>query len=126
MFRVFAAGALEKGRELAGKKQYWYVEEGKAFMRDNFQNPSLGVADISAHVGISAAYFSSLFNELSQESVTSYLNRLRVEQAKIMLRTTHIPVKEVGFRCGFNSANVFGRVFKKYTGQSPKQYRDMQ
>ena len=123
---VFAAVALEKGRELAGKKQYWYVEEGKAFMRDNFQNPSLGVADISAHVGISAAYFSSLFNELSQESVTSYLNRLRVEQAKTMLRTTHIPVKEVGFRCGFNSANVFGRVFKKYTGQSPKQYRDMQ
>lgn len=41
-----------------------------------------------------------------------------------MLTMTGIPVKEVGFRCGFNSANVFGRVFKKYTDLSPKQYRD--
>lgn len=116
--------ALEIGRAIARKKKFRYVEEGKKFIRENYMNCSLSANDISDHVGISSSYFSSLFNELLQESVTSYLNRIRVEQAKSLLTVTRIPIKEIGFRCGFNSANVFGRVFKKYTEQSPKQFRD--
>ena len=123
-FSTFCCQALESARAMAGKKKYRYVDEAKKFIQDNYMNCSLSANDISSHVGISPSYFSSLFNELLQESVTSYLNRVRVEQAKNMLIVTSIPVKEIGFRCGFNSANVFGRVFKKYTGQSPKQFRD--
>jgi AraC-like DNA-binding protein len=117
---------MELGQNLAGKKKYYYVEEGKRFIRDNYQNPALSVNDICAHVGITPSYFSSLFNELTQESVTSYLNRIRVEQAKIMLLQTRTPVKDIGTQCGFNSPNGFGRVFKRYTDQSPKQFRDSQ
>ena len=120
----FCCQALKLARTVAGKKKYRYVEEAKKFIQENYMDCSLSANDVSAHVGISPSYFSSLFNELLQESFSSYLNRIRVEQAKGMLMVTDIPVKEIGFRCGFNSANVFGRVFKKYTGQSPKQYRD--
>lgn len=120
----FCRQALETCRQLAGKKKYRYVEAGKKFMEENYTNCSLGLSDISAHVGTSPSYFSSLFNELARESVTSYLNRVRVEHAQSLLTVTHISVKEIGFRCGFNSANVFGRVFKKYTGQSPSQFRE--
>lgn len=123
-FLTFCRQALEVSRTLAGKKKYRYVEEGKKFIQENYSDCSLSVNDISVHVGISPSYFSSLFNEMLQESVTSYLNRIRVEQAKNMLSVTRVPIKDIGFRCGFNSANVFGRVFKKYTGQSPKQFRD--
>lgn len=124
-FLAFCAQALEIGRTIAGKKKFRYVEEGKKFIRENYMNCSLSANDISDHVGISSSYFSSLFNELLHESMTSYLNRIRVEQAKRLLTVTIIPIKEIGFRCGFNSANVFGRVFKKYTGQSPTQFRDV-
>lgn len=123
-FLEFCRQALDVSRKLVGKKKYRYVEEGKKFMQENYMDCSLSVNMISDHVGISPSYFSNLFNEQLQESVTSYLNGIRVEQAKSMLRVTRIPVKEIGFRCGFNSANVFGRVFKKYTGKSPKQFRD--
>ncbi len=123
-FMSFCCRALELGRSMAGRKKFRYVDEAKKYMQENYMNCSLSANDISDHIGISASYFSSLFNELLQESVVSYLNRVRVEHAKTMLTMTGIPVKEVGFRCGFNSANVFGRVFKKYTGLSPKQYRD--
>ena len=123
-FLEFCRRALAVGRELAGKKQFRYVEEGKAFMRENYRNSLLSVSDISEHVGISMAYYSSLFNELTHESVTSYLNTIRVEQAKRLLSATLITVQEVGFRCGFNSADAFRRVFKKITGLSPSQYRD--
>lgn len=123
-FLRFCRQALESARTLAGKKKFRYVEESKKFIQENYMNCSLSINDISAHVGISSSYFSTLFNELVQESVISYLNRTRVEQAKNLLSVTGITIKEIGFRCGFNSANVFGRVFKKYTGQTPKQFRD--
>lgn len=123
-FMSFCRRALELGRSMAGRKKFRYVDEAKKYIQENYMNCSLSANDISDHIGISPSYFSSLFNELLQESVVSYLNRVRVEHAKIMLTMTGIPVKEVGFRCGFNSANVFGRVFKKYTDLSPKQYRD--
>lgn len=125
-FLDFCRQALELNRAMAGKKKYRYVDEAKKYMQENYTNCSLGANDISAHVGISPSYFSSLFNEVVHESVISYLNRIRVEQAKNMLVATRISVKEIGFWCGFNSASVFGRVFKKYTGQSPKQFREEQ
>jgi len=116
--------APEAGQSAAGKKKHRYVEESKEFIQAHYMESSLSANDISAHVGITPSYFSSLFNELMQESVTSYLNRIRVEQAKKLLSDTKIPVKEIGASCGFASANVFGRVFKKYTDQSPSQYRN--
>lgn len=121
---LFCGNALEQGRMYASQKKYRYVETGKRFIEDNYHNASLSTHDISEHVGISASYFSSLFNEITMDSVVSYMNVVRVRQAKELLRVTSIPVKEIGFRCGFNSANVFGRVFKRYTDLSPTQYRD--
>jgi len=123
-FLEYCTLALEVGQSMAGKKKYRYVEESKTFIQEHYMEADLSANDISAHVGISPSYFSSLFNELAKESVTSYLNRIRVEQAKKFLSNTKMPVKEIGTNCGFASANVFGRVFKKYTGQSPSQYRD--
>ena len=123
-FLEYCTLALEAGQSMAGKKKYRYVEESKTYIQEHYMEADLSANDISAHVGISPSYFSSLFNELAKESVTSYLNRIRVEQAKKALSNTKTPIKEIGASCGFASANVFGRVFKKYTGQSPSQYRD--
>ena len=123
-FLEYCTLALEAGQSVAGKKKYRYMEESKKFIQEHYMKSDLSANDISAHVGISPSYFSSLFNELMKESVTSYLNRIRVEQAKKLLSNTKMPIKEIGTSCGFASANVFGRVFKKYTQQSPSQYRD--
>lgn len=123
-FSRFCREALEQGRIYAGKKKFRYVEEAKKYMEERFMDCSLSANEISEHIGISPSYFSSLFNEIQNQSLTSYLNEIRVGQAKNMLAVSLIPVKDVGFRCGFNSASVFGRVFKKHTGVSPKQFRD--
>lgn len=123
-FLEYCTLALEAGQSMAGKKKYRYVEESRKFIQEHYMESNLSANDISAHVGISPSYFSSVFNDLMKESVTSYLNRIRVEQAKKLLANSKLPIKEIGPNCGFASANVFGRVFKKYTQQSPSQYRD--
>ena len=55
---------------------------------------------------------------------TVYLNRYRVERAKEFLAKMSSPTGEIGELCGFNSAQNFTRVFKKYAGVTPGQYRD--
>ncbi|MDD6212197.1 MAG: helix-turn-helix domain-containing protein [Clostridiales bacterium] len=108
----------------SGKKQYQYIEQAKKYITEHFMESTMTVNDVSDYIGIHVSYFSSLFNEIMNESFSSYLNRIRVEHARDMLTMTKISVKDVGFKCGFNTVQTFGRVFKKYTSMSPGQYRD--
>lgn len=56
-------------------------------------------------------------------SAHSYLERLRVERACLLLQTTHITVEEIGRSSGLESPSTFRRVFLKHTGTLPGEYR---
>jgi|GEM_PF-1017233 len=122
--RSVSGKAIESIKAFSRKSCYRHVEAAKQYMQQNFAQASLGVGDVSAYLGIHASYFSELFNEVVQESFTSYLNRIRVEHAKNMLAMTQIPIKDVGFKCGFNTVQNFNRVFKKYVKMTPSQFRE--
>ena len=122
--RSVSGKAIESIKVFSRKSCYRHVEAAKQYMQQNFAQASLGVGDVSAYLGIHASYFSELFNEVVQESFTSYLNRIRVEHAKNMLAMTQIPIKDVGFKCGFNTVQNFNRVFKKYVKMTPSQFRE--
>ena len=57
-------------------------------------------------------------------SPVAYLNRLRLEHAAELLRTTGWPVSEIAARCGFPDSNYFTRVFRLSFAQSPRTYRN--
>jgi len=63
------------------------------------------------------------FREVTGLPVMTYLNRLRLQVAALMLRDTELAVSEVLARVGFNDNTHFGRMFRKYTGHSPREYR---
>ncbi|MNJ03440.1 Xylose operon regulatory protein [compost metagenome] len=46
-----------------------------------------------------------------------------MEAAIAMLRTTELPVQEIGRCCGFDSPSYFGKVFREYMSMTPKEYR---
>lgn len=52
-----------------------------------------------------------------------YVNRLRVEQAKTLMRTTAKNISEISFEVGFENIYYFSRTFKQYEGVSPAKYR---
>ena len=54
---------------------------------------------------------------------TDYLNQYRIAKAKPLLEKNELTISEVGEQVGFNSAQSFIRVFKKYEGETPGQYR---
>ncbi|MFZ5966117.1 MAG: helix-turn-helix transcriptional regulator [Bacillota bacterium] len=110
----------------SSKNRYRYIEEAKRYISNNYANSNLSLNEISEYIGINPSYFSDLFREITNESFSSYLNSIRVKKAKDFLKMTKLTIQDIGYKCGFNSAQNFNRVFKKYAQITPKQYRDSQ
>ncbi|MCL2254551.1 MAG: helix-turn-helix transcriptional regulator [Lachnospiraceae bacterium] len=92
------------------------------FIRSNCKdNISLEMAAES--IGFSKYHFARWFKQCAGISFTDFLARVRIEKAKVMLISTDNPVTEIAFESGFQSIATFNRVFKDYTGNSPKKYR---
>lgn len=107
------------------KHRYRYVEMAKEYIASHYMDSDLSLMKVGDHVGISASYLSELFNEIADDKFSSYLAAYRVEKAQQLLRTTTLTIKDVGYRCGFNSIQNFIRVFKRCAGQPPGQYREL-
>ena len=115
---------LEQLRQQYECRQYQLVVKAREYMEENYSENTLSLNDIADAVGINAAYLSSLFHEYMKTGVSDYLNSYRIGRAKELLRETNIIIKEIGYKTGFNTIQNFNRVFKKYVGCTPTQYRE--
>lgn len=84
--------------------------------------------DISMHeaaeyMSYSDAYFCRLFKQIFSKNFTAFLTEFRIERAKQILSDKNMNVKEVGEAVGYFDANYFAKVFKRYTGYTPSEYR---
>ena len=73
--------------------------------------------------GFSKCYFSRIFKQYKQMSVTDYITLCRMKKAKELLRNPRLSVKEISCQVGYNDANYLTAVFKKCEGISPTEYR---
>jgi two-component system, response regulator YesN len=73
---------------------------------------------------LSPTYFSKIWNEEMKCRFTAYLNRLRVERGKVLLRTTDTTLIDIAGMLGYDDQSYFTKVFKKVVGQSPGRYRE--
>lgn len=89
------------------------------YLQEHFSEP-LTVADAASHFGYSAGRFSHIFNERIGCSFTRYVNSLRVEQARQLLSQGGMTLIEIATACGFSSIRTFHRVYKDFTGETPR------
>lgn len=83
----------------------------------------VGLSEVAEHVRLNASYFSVLFKEQMQMTLSEYIARRKLQKAKELLLTTKIPVAEIAERVGYQTAKYFNKVFKEYEGRSPGQFR---
>ena len=87
-------------------------------------NTDLSLTALSETFNLSAPYLSKIFKARHNIGVTEYITQVRIENAKEMLKNTHLPIKTVGEKSGFTTYSSFSRVFKKECGMSAKDYRN--
>jgi len=78
------------------------------------------VSQVASTFGYSAGRFSHIFNERVGCSFTRYVNNLRCYHAKRMLAESDLPLIDVATACGFSSMRTFHRVYKTFTGETPR------
>ena len=84
---------------------------------ENLTNESL-----ASLCGISSVYFRKLFSEIMKTSPMAYVNELRIEKAKEMLKSDHGTLSDLAKTLGYSSIYDFSRAFKKHTGACPSKY----
>jgi len=69
-------------------------------------------------------HFKRRFKQATGESPLGYLQRVRIGQAKQRLETTRDTLKEINWQIGYAASSSFRRLFKRFTGLAPREYRD--
>lgn len=98
------------------------IKRAIQYISQNFSLP-LTLDDVAHHVHLNPAYFSTLFKQSTGSSFKEYLNMVRIEESKRLLSNTNFSVIDIAVATGFEDQSYFSKVFKKYTGLTPKQYR---
>jgi AraC-like DNA-binding protein len=95
-------------------------------IQDYFQNhyqEDVSFEELSARVGISYSHLRKLFREELNTTIIDYLNTLRIEKSKRLLKDTNSSLQEIAASVGYNNIQSFKRFFKKYEGITPAEYR---
>lgn len=87
-------------------------------------NERISIDGLSEMAGISRYYFCRLFKSITGNTLTAYLNGLRVNKAEEMLKSGAANVTEAALACGFDDLNYFSRIYKKYKSIAPSSVRE--
>ncbi|CAM3991915.1 response regulator [Cohnella lubricantis] len=84
----------------------------------------LSIDMLADYLGISGSYFSLLFKQHFGDTFVEYVTKQRMEMAKSMLALSDKSVTHIGQMVGYGERRYFTRVFSKYTGMLPSEYRE--
>ncbi|MVQ35168.1 response regulator [Paenibacillus sp. MAH-34] len=95
----------------------------KEYIRTHYSN-DFGIEDIASSLGISSSYFSLLFKQQFGETFVEYVTKHRMELAKSMLLHSDKSITDIGRSVGYTERRYFTKVFQKFTGEIPSEYRE--
>lgn len=83
----------------------------------------LSLEHLAGIVHLSPSYLSKLFKKETGENISGYIQSVRIERAKVLLRTTDKKTYEIAEEVGIDDPVYFSRIFKKLTGLKPREYK---
>ena len=83
----------------------------------------ISLAELAEQFHMNYSYLSWYFKQHTNENLTAYINKVRVEKAKELLKYTDETISHISSKIGFSEHNYFSKVFKKFVGMTPLEYR---
>ena len=94
------------------------------FLHENFRRP-IRLGEMAALVSMSEPSFSRFIKRRTGSSFVDCLNSIRVSAAaRLLVDNPADTISEIAYRCGFNNLSNFNRMFKKYKGHTPHDFRE--
>lgn len=101
-----------------------YLVRAINYIKNNYYK-DISVTNIANYVGIDRSYLYRLFMKEFSISPKNYILNYRLHMATDYLTNTNMTVSSIAFNCGFNDISAFCSHFRKYTGFTPTQYREI-
>ena len=121
MIKMLSAAEFENAisRSRAEPVAIW---KARKFIEEH-SSEELSLRKVAKAVNMNANYLSENFKHVTGINFVEYVAHARFKKACDLLRNPKLRVSEIAFATGFQSLSQFNRVFKKFSGKSPTQYR---
>lgn len=83
------------------------------------------VSDYAAMLNISPSHLNKLVKAVTRKAPTKWIDEAIVQEAKVLLSQSDFPISEVAIQVGFEDQSYFTRLFKRYEGMTPTEFRRM-
>lgn len=113
---------LQYAKTSKQNQQSHILEKINQYLEENYQS-DISLESAAEVVNLSSSYLSFVFKEISGENFVDYVNKFRIEKAKLILKGSSVTLEQVAKTTGYGSANSFSKIFKKYEGITPGQFR---
>lgn len=84
---------------------------------------ALTLNEIAAHTHLNPSYLSTLFHKVMRQSLISYVNSVRIDRARLLLKNTDLSISRIASGLGFSQDIYFYRLFKRIARETPSEYR---
>jgi AraC-like DNA-binding protein len=92
------------------------------YMKNNLDQP-ISRDEVARACNMSYGYFSRIFHQRTGYTFSDLLNKFRVEQARELMEESALNINQIALDCGFADQSYFSKVFHRYVGSTPKEYR---
>lgn len=99
------------------------VYKAMDFIDRSYMDEELNLNLIAKEVSLSPTYLSGIFKKVTGTNISEYILKIRIEKAQELLRNTDLKISDVSIQVGYSNQFYFSTCFKKYTGQTPNEFR---
>lgn len=114
---------MEKVFKLSTGKNAEIIKSAINYINTNYMK-NITLETVADYIHLNPSYFSSLFKKETGMNFSDYLNKVRIEESKKLLKNKNYSILEISIEVGFQDQSYYSKVFKKITGITPKEYRE--
>lgn len=128
LLQIFAV-LMEEYKDTLPKQERYdypyqiYVGQAIDYIQRNFRS-NIKINDLASYIGVDRSYLSGIFKSVTSLSPQEYLLRYRMEQAEHLLQNKAYKVGDVAELVGYHDQLAFSKMFRRYKGLSPTEYRE--
>lgn len=112
-----------RGVDEDSKKSHKMADTVMTYVRENYMDCNMNISAIAQDMKITPRYLSKIFKDQTGVGLLNFINDVRIERARYLLRNTAMTVEEIAERTGFTNARTFRRNFLKVTGENAICYK---
>ena len=102
------------------------ISEMDNYLADRFAKQPGGVPtvlEVAQQLRVSSRYLTDMLKSLTGQSAQQHIHYQLIEDAKVILSTTRLPISEIAYQMGFEHPQSFNKLFKRYSNISPNAFR---